>query len=151
MKNRESERLLTTKGEVLKLKWAGCAAKTSSSFAMEESGDGRFTKLSLKDRTFVQAWKKNPPSNPKLTIQLFERKGIGESGALESGKEPGLPKNIPLIRQTEEKERYRHYDVDVSNNSEVDALHLRVEYVIYVIQYFEKGRGLVCTRVYPAD
>jgi len=45
-----------------------------------------------------------------------------------------MPKNIPLLKSTEEKEKCRYYDIDLSNLTNVDALDLHLSYVIYVLR-----------------
>lgn len=91
-------------------------------------------KLSQPDQMYVKAWLTDPPSNPRIGVRIWEREGIGQSGRFgekESG--PSLPKNIPMLKKTEEKEKYRYYDMDLTNSSAVDAKELHLSYVLYVI------------------
>lgn len=91
------------------------------------------SKLSAKDQLYVRAWQASPPETPNLSIQIWEREGIGASGAFDEPEEGGLPKNIPLLLETEEKANYKHYDLDITNRSQVDATNLTVAYVIYIV------------------
>ncbi len=92
-------------------------------------------KLSAQDQAYVASWKKNPPKTPKISVRIWERDGIGPIGKYEeTSSGPGLPKNIPMILETEEKEKYKHYDIDLTNTSaNLDANHLVMSYILYVI------------------
>jgi hypothetical protein len=90
-------------------------------------------KLSQQDQAFVAAWLKDSPANPKVRVNVWEREGIGSKGLFAETSGPGIPKNIPMLKSTEEKAKYRHYDIDLSNLSPVDARDLHLSYVVYVI------------------
>lgn len=92
-------------------------------------------KLSKKDQAYVAFWKQSAETTPRVDVRIWERDGIGEKGVIDDGKlDPSaLGKNIPMIKQTEEKASYKHYDVDLHNRSAVDAKNLLVSYVLYVI------------------
>ena len=101
-------------------------------------------KLSAADQAFVREWQQTRSSVPKLSVRIFERDGLGEKGAFPEEKgasaSPGLPglpggppPNLPGVVQTEQKARYKHYDVDITNPASVDAHQLKVDYVLYVI------------------
>ncbi|MEP4079062.1 hypothetical protein [Haloferula sp.] len=94
-------------------------------------------KLSAKDQAYIEAWKKSPPKTPKVTAVLWERDGVGPEGAYEKKQDLGLPKNIPGLLETTESAKHKHYEVDMRNRSEVDAQHLTVAYVMYVLS----GKG----------
>lgn len=91
-------------------------------------------KLSAADQNYVKAWLVKSPSNPQIRVNVWEREGIGSQGLFEA-KNVGLevPKNIPMLKSTEEKAKYRYYDLDLSNLGQVDARKLHVSYVVYVI------------------
>ncbi len=91
-------------------------------------------KLSKEDQAYVKVWLKDPPSAPKIRVNVWERDGISEAGRFQDKSSVGkMPKDIPLLKSTEEKEKYRYYDIDLSNLSNVDALNLHLSYVVYVI------------------
>ena len=92
-------------------------------------------KLSKKDQAYVAFWQQSAETTPGVDVRIWEREGIGEKGVIDEGKpDPSaLGRNIPMIRQTEEKASYKHYDVDLHNRSAVDAKNLLVSYVLYVI------------------
>lgn len=90
-------------------------------------------KLSKADQAYVKTWLADPPRSPDILVNVWERDGIGSSGLFAEKKEAGLPKNIPLLKSTEEKARYRYYDIDLSNRGQVDARKLFLSYVVYVI------------------
>ncbi|MDF1859195.1 MAG: hypothetical protein P1U87_03205 [Verrucomicrobiales bacterium] len=90
-------------------------------------------KLSQGDQDYVKEWLKNPPSNPKVRVNVWGREGIGSKGLFAEKSGPEIPGNIPMLKSTEEKAKYRYYDIDVSNLSQVDARDLHLSYVVYVI------------------
>ncbi len=91
-------------------------------------------RLSDEDQAFVHAWLKESPSNPKVRVVAWEREGIGSEGLFDTKNTgPAVPKNIPMLKSTEEKAKYRYYDLDLSNPGQVDARDLHLSYVIYVI------------------
>ena len=92
-------------------------------------------KLSEVDQRYVSEWKNSASRNtPKIQARIWERDGIGEKGLLNQDRlEPTLGKNIPLLKQTDEKGYFKHYDIDLHNRSAVDADNLMVSYVLYVI------------------
>ncbi|MEM7143884.1 MAG: hypothetical protein AAF591_02035 [Verrucomicrobiota bacterium] len=90
-------------------------------------------KLSAADQAYVKEWQKNPPAVSRVTVRIWEREGMGEKGAMKESPELGPPKNIPLLKQTEEQAKYKHYDVDLTNESPQDASNLTMAYVMYVI------------------
>ncbi|MDF1810844.1 MAG: SHD1 domain-containing protein [Verrucomicrobiales bacterium] len=92
-------------------------------------------KLSAQDQNYVKVWKKVSPATPELAVRIWERDGIGEQGVLNSERmDSSIPgKNIPILKSTEEKGYYKHYDVDIHNNSGIDASNLIVAYVLFVI------------------
>lgn len=95
-------------------------------------------KLSKVDQQYVSAWKSDPATTPSVVVNVWEREGIGSAGLMDGKGGLELPKNIPLLKTTEEKEKYRYYDVDLSNNSQVDANKVHLKYVIYVIDASNK-------------
>lgn len=96
-------------------------------------------KLSKQDQAWVKAWLEDPPKTPKIRVNIWEREGIGQAGRFDEGASgPGIPKNIPGLVKTEETEKYRYYDVDLSNSAGVDALDLHLSYVVYVIDASNK-------------
>ncbi|MEM1440890.1 MAG: SHD1 domain-containing protein [Verrucomicrobiota bacterium] len=91
-------------------------------------------KLSQADQAYVSSWLKETPATPKVRINAWEREGIGSEGLFEAKETgPGVPKNIPMLKSTEEKAKYRYYDLDLTNLGQVDAQDLHFSYVIYVI------------------
>ena len=92
-------------------------------------------KLSKSDQLYVKTWNRSASKGtPKILPRIWERDGIGEKGVLNAERlDNTLGKNIPLLKQTEEKGYYKHYDVDLHNNSPVDADDLVVSYVLYVV------------------
>lgn len=90
-------------------------------------------KLSPTDQKYVEAWKRDPATTPAIVVNVWEREGIGSAGLMDGKGGLELPKNIPMLKTTEEKERYRYWDVDLSNNSQVEANQVHLKYVIYVI------------------
>lgn len=90
-------------------------------------------KLSKSDRAYVAQWKKNPPETPRIVVNLWERDGVGPKGKYEQKKGLELPKNIPGVLETNQTAKYKHYEVDMTNNAAIDASHLTVAYVMYVI------------------
>ncbi len=104
-----------------------------------KSAQWPLAKLSREDQSYVQAWTKDPASSPSIVVNVWEREGVGEAGRLEEKSTgPEIPKNIPFLKKTEEKEKYRYYDIDLSNNSNIDAQKLHLAYVIYVIDASNK-------------
>ncbi len=95
-------------------------------------------KLSPTDQKYVAAWKRDPATTPSIVVNLWEREGIGSAGLMDGKGGLELPKNIPMLKTTEEKERYRYWDVDLSNNSQIEANKVQLEYVIYVIDASNK-------------
>ena len=95
-------------------------------------------KLSAADQQYVSAWKSDPATTPSVVVNVWEREGIGSAGLMDGKGGLELPRNIPLLKTTEEKEKYRYYDVDLSNNSQVDANKVHLKYVIYVIDASNK-------------
>jgi hypothetical protein len=69
-----------------------------------------------------------------ISITTFERDGIGETGTFEAddrrSSKPGGP---PVISSTDKKLTYKHYDIDLTNQSKVEGKDLRVEYVLYTV------------------
>ncbi len=104
-----------------------------------QSAQWPINKLSNEDQDYVKAWLKDSPSSPKIRVNIWEREGIGEAGRFQE-KSSGLeiPKNIPMLKSTEETEKYRYYDVDMSNLSGVDAREVFLSYVVYVIDETNK-------------
>ena len=99
-----------------------------------QSAQWPIAKLSKQDQAYVKTWLEDPPSNPKIRVNVWEREGIGDQGLFTTKTlKPGLPKNIPMLKSTEENAKYRYYDVDLSNLSQVDARDLHLSYVVYVI------------------
>lgn len=92
-------------------------------------------KLSQDDQVYVKGWIKSAPKEtPEIQVRIWERDGIGSSGSLNADKlENTLGKNIPGIKQTEEKGYYKHYDIDLTNRAPIDASDLIVSYVLYVV------------------
>ena len=103
-----------------------------------KSAQWSIAKLSTADQQFVNAWGHDPATTPSIVVNVWEREGIGSAGRMTGTSGPDLPKNIPLLKATEEKEKYRYYDVDLSNNSQVDANKVDLKYVIYVIDASNK-------------
>ena len=92
-------------------------------------------KLSQADQAYVGEWIKTAPKEtPEVHVRIWERDGIGPSGNLNADKlENTLGKNIPGVKQTEEKGYFKHYDIDLSNRTPIDADDLIVSYVLYVV------------------
>lgn len=96
-------------------------------------------KLSAADQAYVREWQQGRSAVAKLSVRIFERDGIGEKGVFEGktkGGPPGLPPgapSLPLAPQTEQKDKYKHYDADITNPAAVDANQLKVDYVLYVM------------------
>ena len=66
----------------------------------------------------MKTWLQDPPSNPKIRVNVWEREGIGEQGLFTTKSlKPGVPKNISLLKSTGEKAKYRYHDIDLSNLS----------------------------------
>ncbi|MEM9480577.1 MAG: hypothetical protein AAGA58_13060 [Verrucomicrobiota bacterium] len=90
-------------------------------------------RLSPSDQIYVRQWQRNPPKTARVSVRIWEREGIGESGTFESQSSSGLPKINTPIQSTEEKAKYKHYDVDLTNPADFDANKLTMAYVLYVI------------------
>ena len=102
---------------------------------LSRNGNGAqwpIAKLSAKDKAYVKTWQANPPLTPRVTVRLFERDGIGPSGKYEEKKGLELPNITGLIEKTETP-KYPHYDIDLNTLMLVDATHLTVTDVMYVI------------------
>ncbi|MEZ5300706.1 MAG: hypothetical protein R3F11_08620 [Verrucomicrobiales bacterium] len=89
-------------------------------------------KLSKPDQAYVRQWQLDPPAAPRLSVRLFEREGIGESGVFQE-KSGGPPRDIPLLRKTEEANKFRHYEADITNPSQVNANGVTVAYIVCTI------------------
>lgn len=100
-------------------------------------GQWPLARLSPADQDYVRSWQKSHASTGKLGVRLFERDGIGEKGIFDQdeGKEsgPSLPKDLPIGPKVEVKPSYKHYDVELNNPASVDALDVKVDYVLYVV------------------
>lgn len=110
---------------------------TGTNVVLERNGQAvqwPLAKLSAEDQAFVKNWLRESPSNPKVRVVVWDREGIGSEGLFDSKDTgPGIPKNIPMLKSTEEKAKYRYYDLDLSNLGQVDARDLHLSYVVYVI------------------
>jgi hypothetical protein len=106
-------------------------------------------KLSQNDQAFLAEWRTSAKANSVIQLQIWDKKGIGRKGVLNADKLSPYPgKNIPLLKEVEEKGDYRHYEIDVYNNSAVDEENLKVAYVLFVITpdrrvVGEKGEQLI--------
>lgn len=102
-----------------------------------KAGRWPISKLSQADQIYVKAWMKDPPKTPQLRVRLFERDGIGESGVFQGETSKG-PKSIPIIQETEAKAKYKYYQADITNDSQVDAMQLTVSYMLFIINTSNK-------------
>ena len=93
-------------------------------------------RLAAADQSFVKEWQATSTTVNRVIVQVTERDGIGEKGTFkrESDGGPSLPKDLPFGPKTATKASYKHYDLQITNPAAVDASHLRVDYVLYVIQ-----------------
>jgi hypothetical protein len=69
-----------------------------------------------------------------ISISTFERDGIGETGTFNADDfRSSLPGGPPVISSTDKKLSYKHYDIDMTNQSKKEGTDLRVEYVLYTV------------------
>lgn len=94
-------------------------------------------KLSKADQIYVKTWSKDPPQTPNLRIRLFERGGIGPSGVFQ-GETSKAPASIPIVQQTQATAKYKHYEADVSNDTNVDASQIVVSYMLFIVNVQNK-------------
>lgn len=109
------------------------------------------SKLSASDQTYVKQWQSNPPATPNLLVRLWEKKGFSSAGSFSetSDQLPGIP-NIPGIHEIEKRETYYHFDVDVSNPSNIQANHLTLAYQLYIFNASGTPIVEVSTSTLPA-
>lgn len=97
-------------------------------------------KLSAADQDYVREWQKTSTAVQRVTVQTFERDGIGERGEFkkEKGGMPGpggdSPPKLPIGPQAETRTSYKHYELSIANPGALDASFLKVAYVMYVVQ-----------------
>ncbi|MEM1294867.1 MAG: hypothetical protein AAGH89_05835 [Verrucomicrobiota bacterium] len=90
------------------------------------------TRLSKPDQIYVRAWAKDPPKTPDLRVRLFERDGVGPSGIFQ-GETSKAPASIPIIQQTQATAKYKHYEADITNDTNVDASQVVVSYMLFIV------------------
>jgi len=93
-------------------------------------------RLAPADQAYVRQWQASSAAVGRVIVQMTEHDGIGEKGTFKQETEggPALPKDLPFAPQTESKATYKHYNLQITNPATVDASHLRVDYVLYVVQ-----------------
>jgi hypothetical protein len=93
------------------------------------------SKLAAADQAYVADWQRSHTGVSKVSVRLFEREGLGEKGEFPETQTaaPSPPPGIPGLVRTEEKASHRHYTVDVTNTSSLDAGQLQVDYILYVM------------------
>ena len=97
------------------------------------AGRWPIAKLSAEDQTYVKKWQENPPVASRITARIWERDGISSAGTMATDEAPAITKNIPLLKQTTETDKYKYYEVDLFNESNNDAGGVTMAYVLYVI------------------
>ncbi len=99
-------------------------------------GQWPVARLAAPDQAYVKQWQAGSTVVKRVVVQMNERDGMGEKGTFksETSDRPGLPKDLPFAPQIDSKETYKHYDLQITNPAGVDASHLHVDYVLYVIQ-----------------
>ncbi|MEM7013689.1 MAG: SHD1 domain-containing protein, partial [Verrucomicrobiota bacterium] len=102
-----------------------------------KAGRWPISKLSAADQAYVNSWMKDPPKTPQLRVRLFERDGIGASGVFQGETSKG-PKSIPILQETEAKAKYKYYEADITNDSQVDAMQLTVSYMLFIVNASNK-------------
>ncbi len=69
-----------------------------------------------------------------ISVRTFERDGMGGAGTFGADdRRAAAPKGPPVISSTDQKQTYKHYDVDLTNRSRSAAKGLRMDYVIYTV------------------
>lgn len=99
-------------------------------------GQWPLARLSAADQAFVKAWQASNTAVKQVQVQVFEREGIGQKGAFPEEAPPGpsLPSDLPLPGGREVKADYHHCDLTIQNPSGIDANHVRVAYVLYLVK-----------------
>ena len=100
-------------------------------------GQWPLARLSPPDQAYVKEWQKTNSAVKAVQVQITERDGIGERGefpAAESTGQPALPEGLPIAPAKETRAVYKHCDLVIQNPATVDAQHLRVAYVLYVVK-----------------
>ncbi|MEM9017396.1 MAG: hypothetical protein AAGC68_10300, partial [Verrucomicrobiota bacterium] len=72
-----------------------------------QSAQWPISKLSEADQVYVKNWLRHSSSKPRVRVSVWEREGVSSAGGFEESSKPGIPKTIPLLRETEEKDSYR--------------------------------------------
>lgn len=99
-------------------------------------GQWPLARLSAPDQAYVKDWQASNTAVKNVQVQIFEREGIGQKGAFPAPapEGPSLPDDLPFPGGKEVKADYHHCDLAVQNPAEVDANHIRVAYVLYLVK-----------------
>ncbi|MEM0968516.1 MAG: hypothetical protein AAGJ31_04130 [Verrucomicrobiota bacterium] len=95
-------------------------------------GQWPISQLSVPDQAYVKVWRQNPPVTARVSVRIWEREGVGPNGIMNADA-GGLPKDIPLIRSTETKSSFTHYEADLTAPNDRDASKLTVGYILYLV------------------
>jgi hypothetical protein len=100
-------------------------------------GQWPVARLAAADQAYVKEWQSANSAVKAVQVQINERDGIGERGefpAAESTSQPALPEGLPIAPAKETRAIYKHCDLVIQNPAAVDANHLRVAYVLYLVK-----------------
>ena len=100
-------------------------------------GQWPVARLSPPDQAYVKEWQAANSAVSKVQVQITERDGIGERGEFpvaDRGGQPALPEGLPIAPAKETRAVYKHCDLVIQNPAVVDANHLRVAYVLYLVK-----------------
>ncbi len=99
-------------------------------------GQWPLARLSQADQAFVKEWQASNTAVKKVQVQIFEREGIGQKGTFPEAAPagPSLPSDLPLPGGREVKAGYHHCELSVQNPADIDANHVRVAYVLYLVK-----------------
>jgi hypothetical protein len=95
------------------------------------NGQWPLNKLSKADQVYVTQWVQTHTAVKHVLVQVTEKDGVGDARELkEERAKPGPPP--PFAPPVEVKTAHKHYEMQIQNPGTVDAVELRVAYVIYV-------------------
>lgn len=100
-------------------------------------GQWPVARLAPADQVYVKEWQTTNSAVKKVQVQITERDGIGERGEFKSDESkggPALPEGLPIGPATEVKASFKHCDIIIQNPAVVDATHLKVDYVLYIVK-----------------
>ncbi len=92
-------------------------------------------KLSVSDQLFLKRWKAtHAKTRARVQVRLWEKDGIGPSGTFEADEARAkAPKGPPILSETKQRAKYKHYEVDLTNTTREDATKLTMSYVVFLI------------------